>query len=374
MRSGTRNGWPLKLGLALISLAIGVAVAEVVLRLVSPGPPPLPAPRTIDPYEPNPYIVSGLPYLQTFLAGANYRAARSSYDVSYSINRHGFRSPQLPKKQGKRLVVVGDSIVEGHGVEVGETFVARLNEALDGAGWSVVSAGMQGASPLYYAANVPRYLALEPDAVLLVLYENDLAEDERQEPTYLELPRRRAPSSSQLWDLFLGDDAPDTEIPLETLIRKNLDGPRVSFGRDPQFPFVLPEDARELRWNRSRFYLDWFADELEQRRISLVVTSLALGTLVPRVPAEHRAFADFLEDRTRHWARGREVPYRSLHPVVGEAFSSLPWERVMLLDDGHPTAEMHSRFAAALRPWIEEALGMHHHDDERDGTTPAEAR
>lgn len=373
MRPGARNGWPLKLGVALVSLVIGIAMAEVLLRLVSPGPAPLPASRTIDPYESNPYIASGRPYLQTFLPGAHYRAARSSYDVSYSINRHGFRSPEVPKKQRKRLVVVGDSIVEGHGVEVDETFAARLNEALDGAGWSVVSAGMQGASPLYYAVNAPRYLALEPDAVLLVLYENDLAEDERQEPTYLELPRPRRPSPLRLWTLLLGDDAPETETPIETRIRKNLDGPRVSFGRDPQFSFVLPEEARDLRWNRSRFYLDLLADELEQRRIPLVVTSLSLGTLVPRVPVEYRAFADFLEDRTRHWAAERAIPYLSLHPVVREAFAALPWERVMLLDDGHPTAEMHRRFAAALRPWIEETVAARGHGDERDGAAPGEA-
>src|SRR5262249_30185646 len=124
-----------------------------------PHPPPL---RRVDPYKVNPYFFFARPYLQGYMPGATYEAERSSFRVTYQINQRGFRGPDIAAREAtalKRLVVIGDSIVEGHGVQFDDVFTERLGVALRPVGWQVINAGVAGGSPIYYAANVPRYLA-----------------------------------------------------------------------------------------------------------------------------------------------------------------------------------------------------------------------
>ena len=60
-------------------------------------------------------------------AGVRYSLTHPFFAVQYSINRHGFRGPEIPAKGERlRLLVIGDSQAEGHGVEFGETFPALL--------------------------------------------------------------------------------------------------------------------------------------------------------------------------------------------------------------------------------------------------------
>jgi hypothetical protein len=87
-----------------------------------------------------------------------------------------------------RLLVIGDSIVEGHGVGLDGIFTQILGDNLSEFGWEVINAGVTGASPIYYAANVPRYLSLQPDAALIVIFENDLTEDRLVESRFFSLP------------------------------------------------------------------------------------------------------------------------------------------------------------------------------------------
>ena len=83
---------------------------------------------------------------------------------------------------------MGDSVAEGHGSAFDKTFTALLNQSFDASDWEVVNAGVQGASPIYYAANLQRYLLFEPDAVLMVLFENDLNDDQKLADAYFKLP------------------------------------------------------------------------------------------------------------------------------------------------------------------------------------------
>ena len=54
--------------------------------------------------------------------------------------------------------------------------------------YEVLNAGVQGASPIYYALNSTRYIDLKPDTIVLLLYENDLWEDRVRELNYEALP------------------------------------------------------------------------------------------------------------------------------------------------------------------------------------------
>ncbi|MDG2305098.1 MAG: GDSL-type esterase/lipase family protein [Candidatus Binatia bacterium] len=336
------------------SLVTALIAAELLLRAFGlpdslPAPP---APSTIDPYEANPYIVSRRPYGAMFLPGSTYRAERPSYVVDYEINAHGFRGPAIESKTDRRLLVIGDSIPEGHGVPAEESVPTRLDRALNGSRWSVVSAAMQGGSPLQYAANVPRYLALEPDAVLLVLYENDLWDDRAKESNYFALPVLVDKPAPHLWTLARTLTSPPVDTPLEAQIRKNRDTPLPAYPPDPVSPIVVPPEAFEAEWNQSAAYLDALADELEKHEIPLFVAVYALGTLVPRAPEAHRLHAENLERSARTWSEGRSVPFLSLFQVTRGALAELPWEEVLIPDDGHPTTEMHRRLALELTPWL----------------------
>ena len=267
------------------SLVTALIAAELLLRAFGlpdslPAPP---APSTIDPYEANPYIVSRRPYGAMFLPGSTYRAERPSYVVDYEINAHGFRGPAIESKTDRRLLVIGDSIPEGHGVPAEESVPTRLDRALNGSRWSVVSAAMQGGSPLQYAANVPRYLALEPDAVLLVLYENDLWDDRAKESNYFALPVLVDKPAPHLWTLARTLTSPPVDTPLEAQIRKNRDTPLPAYPPDPVSPIVVPTEAFEAEWNQSAAYLDALADELEKHEIPLFVLELVLEGAVTTV-------------------------------------------------------------------------------------------
>lgn len=342
--------------IAATSLVLSLVAVELLLRLAAP-PPRIPPPSTIDPYGENPYIVTRRPHLQKFLPGARYRAKRPSYEVDYSINAHGVRGPEIVATSSRRLVVLGDSIVEGHGVAFEDGFVARLDERLRSIGWSVVSAAMQGGSPIHYAANLPRTLSLDPDAVLIVLYENDLWDDRRNEAQYFDLPPDEDDGRSKLVALVeraLGGGAGDRI--LEDLIRRNRDTPLPTSGPDPRTPIVVDADAFPAQWASTERYLDHVADELGTRDVPLLLATFALGTLVPRAPATHAAHARRMEESARAWAAAHDVPFLSLYDVTTNALDELPWENVLLPDDGHPTPEMHRRIADRTTPWLRRTL------------------
>ncbi len=342
--------------IAATSLVLSLVAVELVLRLATPLPR-LPPPSTIDPYGENPYIVSRRPHLQKFLPGARYRAKRPSYEVDYSINAHGVRGPEIAPTSSKRLVVLGDSIVEGHGVPFEDGFVARLDERLRATGWSVVSAAMQGGSPIHYAANLPRTLSLEPDAVLIVLYENDLWDDRRNEARYFDLPPDERDARSKLVSLVeRAFGAGPGDRALEDVIRRNRDTPLPAAEPDPLTPIVVDADAFEAQWPLTERYLDHLADELGTHDVPLLLATFALGTLVPRAPAPHAEHARRIEESARAWAAAHDVPFLSLYDVTTDALDELPWENVLLPDDGHPTPEVHRRIADRTTPWLRRTL------------------
>ncbi|MBM4267229.1 MAG: hypothetical protein FJ144_11585 [Deltaproteobacteria bacterium] len=363
MRLGSTT---LRRGAALVAAALvatlgTLAILEVAARRFA-APfrlPPAPESRTIDPYGENPFIVSFRPLLRTFVPGSRYRAARSSYTVDYTINSSGFRGPEVAPKHARRLLVVGDSIAEGHGVPFEDAFPALLDEQLRGEGWEVVSAAMQGASPIYYAANLPRYLALEPDAVLLVLFENDLWDDRKCEQAYFGMPLLDVESRFALAAALRRLWRSAHPTPFEEDVRSNL--ARSPGGLPPapdaRFPWVFAPDDVRREWAKSAVYLDRFANALDERGIPLFVSVVAIGTLTPAGRPVHSDHAHALEAEARRWAEQRGLPFLSLMPLVEWGYARFPaYEDVMIADDGHPTSEMHRRFARALarwaRPWL----------------------
>jgi lysophospholipase L1-like esterase len=104
-----------------------------------------------------------------------------------SLNNHGLRGADFPveKPSGTtRILFVGDSFTFGEGVADERTFPSLLQQRFDSqAGdpsYHVINAGVSGYNTrdeLTYLRN--RWLAFEPDLVILVFYLNDAYDDER---------------------------------------------------------------------------------------------------------------------------------------------------------------------------------------------------
>ncbi len=331
-----------------------------------PSPPP---PSMVDPYQPNPYIAQTRPYFYFHIPNAVYTQARAGYQVRYAINARGFRGPEPAVKASgvKRLVVIGDSIAEGHGNEFEQTFPYLLNKHLRNKGWEVVNAGVQGASPIYYAANAERYLALQPDAVLLLLYENDMREDRVRETIYFKLPslddadRILQPSAqySPPWSYLL---LALTRLrhsfllsPLERLIANNKKQTERNKEYQPSpnaDPFLISAASLDECWRLSETYLDYLAAVLHQRGVRLLVANLSIHAVRPGSSTARQTYARTLDERASAWAGRRRLPFLSLLPVARQAFAEQRAAEVIITGDGHPTAATHARIEAALRPWL----------------------
>jgi lysophospholipase L1-like esterase len=362
-------------GVIIIPLLFFLLFGEIVMRFLIvpqtiPAPPP---PAAIDPYQPNPYIVQTRPFLYFHIPHAVYTQSRAGYKVRYAINSRGFRGPEIivPKTKGlKRLVVIGDSIVEGHGNEFSKTFPSLLNEHFQKKGWEVINAGVQGASPVYFAANKERYILLQPDAVLIMLFENDIREDRMRESSYFQLPyfddtnSILNPSSTKRPTLSYFNLALTRlyrnfiPSPMERLILSN----RNHLERNkklqpvPGQDFLLPSSLLDQHWNMTQSYLDRLASFFQQHNVQILITDLSLKALRPDSNASYHTYARAVDEHVSAWAQKKNVPYLSLLPVIRQAFQEQEPAQVMIQGDGHPTNDTQARIKAALRPWLEQHL------------------
>lgn len=90
------------------------------------------------------------------------------------------RVPQTPSPSPSTLakytlVVMGDSLTEGYGVDVEQSYPAQLERRMqeDGLDWKVVNAGLSGETSSGARSRLSWVLKLQPDAVLLETGGND---------------------------------------------------------------------------------------------------------------------------------------------------------------------------------------------------------
>ena len=83
-------------------------------------------------------------------------------------------TPVLSAQQ--RLMVYGDSLVAGYGLNAGEGFPEQLQQALTAAGMDikVLNAGVSGDTTAGGLARLDWALSDQPDAVMIILGGNDL--------------------------------------------------------------------------------------------------------------------------------------------------------------------------------------------------------
>ncbi len=152
----------------VVSLVLAVAVFEGGLRLFGLGPP-----ATLGQFDPE----------LGWVKRPNVSVHRSTreFDVTFQMNEQGLRDDPMPspaKPAGKlRVLMLGDSFVQGYTVERDDLFVDILERwwQSEGRDVDVVNAGTEGYSTdqeaLWLAG---RGRAFQPDVVLLFPYANDL--------------------------------------------------------------------------------------------------------------------------------------------------------------------------------------------------------
>ena len=127
-------------------------------------------------------------------ARAHLVARRFGYDFDYEveINADGLRGPRLPRERAPdsfRILLLGDSVSWGWGVDYADSYAARLTTAL-GPGVEVVNAAVPGWGSDQELLWLEREGAgWSPDLVLLCFIYNDIRSNARSEMDGLPKPR-----------------------------------------------------------------------------------------------------------------------------------------------------------------------------------------
>lgn len=356
-----------------MTLAFILVIGEVTARYfisenILPPPPP---PSTIDPYSPNPYLIGMRPFMHFHIPGSKYIQSRSYYAVEYNINSSAFRGPEiLPKSdKKKRAVIIGDSIVEGHGCDFKKTFTYNLGEKAAPLGWEVLNLGVQGASPSYFAANIGRYMATDPDAAIVVIFENDMYDDKVQEKNYfnkalLDTPEKLYPAHAN--DFYLSEWS-KLFILIKRFIRKVSpnefeeilkNNSTINTNNDEQeyldkiAPWLVAPSVFDAQWNKTQKYLDYITRVFYKNKVPVFVIYLSLGGLVPGQDKQYAIHANNLNDRIEKWSNSKNIPFLSLLPTINDLLSKMPVSDIMIMDDGHPTEKAHQIFAEKIWKWL----------------------
>ena len=159
--------------LATLGTFLGLAVAELVLRLVPIAPGWSPATVTERQFS----TIPGL------FAPHQHGIDRSKRALPHvvTIDSLGYRGPEFPRKKRPdefRILMVGDSFTFGSYVDDSATLPAQLGERLRRRCQQtlVINAGVGGTTITEETHMAVRALPLSPDLVILTFVENDVAD------------------------------------------------------------------------------------------------------------------------------------------------------------------------------------------------------
>ncbi len=192
---------------------------------------------------------------------SNYSRLKENLEYSYlfQTNSQGLRYPEIPlhKPAGEvRVLVLGDSFVEGEGVRAEATFEALMEKSFSRGGKTVrfINMGLAGTGPYEYGRVLSRIgYRYEPDLVLLMFYANDVTNTRagyRPGQIYEDLSAERGPAKRALHALL-----PRTY----TLYKKARAGYRARRRAQEHFVETVEAEARRrhlpeadiLRWEKS---------------------------------------------------------------------------------------------------------------------------
>lgn len=163
--------------LAAFGVILAILILEIALRLSSKKVYSLGQCQSLD-----------RDFHHVMVPNSTCRFKTDEWDVVYKINSLGLREREImEKKVGTfRILLLGDSFVQGHGVEAedsfGEVFERRLNSNTDNKkNYDVVNTGVFAYSPLLeYLWLKKEGLKLEPNLVILSFSLTDFWEDRQR--------------------------------------------------------------------------------------------------------------------------------------------------------------------------------------------------
>jgi lysophospholipase L1-like esterase len=326
--------------------------------------------KSIDPYKTNPFILKFSPFLYSHIPHSTYNQERSYYSVKYSINEFGFRDFDTVFGKNlngvkRRLLIIGDSFTEGHGVEFSETFSNLINNELSD-NWEVINVGVQGASPAYYALNIDRYMAFQPDAVLIVLYDNDIQNDRDREMQYFNLPKISYQDKKRLthdipvsyfidWIISKFDKLqPVVEIILSNLSQHKVIQEKF-VGKDAFKSDLVTSKVFSDHWSLSQKYLDYLVNRFSESNVQSLVMNFSMHNL-PSPSRDQLMHTQLFDDYISDWAVTNKIPHLSLTELLRKKIEKEHKDVYMIIDDGHATIKSHEVIAERAIPWLKEHI------------------
>jgi len=318
-----------------------------------------------------PNALSTAPALQPHVYSAHYGwalrpgfADRTRDGRVVHINDRGFRGPVPPDSPPggrRRVILLGDSVTFGTGVEDSETFAAGLGRKASG--WEVVNLGVSGYGTDQELLLLEREgFALRPDAVVLnVCVGNDALDNAL--PVYLYDGTTPKPFFTLEGDTLVLHDAHvrlsgPARLARYLLERSlALDGLLRLFGAPSAAP--LDHDGGEHWGPRARAVLERWPDAVRLgRRLVARVLALCRERKIPLVVALHPNRSAFQGDASllepfQDFAAGAAAP---LDLGARYAAAGLSWEDLALDKLGHLTPRGHDAAAAALADALSQAV------------------
>ena len=169
----TKKGWFISL---FIGLIIGLALAEISLRVIIPNWPEFSSSRfmTINNVSGHLPVAMGTPNFNGYFSQNN-----GNFRVKININSFGFKEDETIDRANGRIWVIGDSMAFGWGVEKNERYSSVLNNLIDEKTYNLASPGTALCGYQAIVAKLPKNLV--PKSVILgLILENDINQYECQ--------------------------------------------------------------------------------------------------------------------------------------------------------------------------------------------------
>jgi hypothetical protein len=294
-----------RVGLLFMGLVVGLLLAEIVLRIWTPGTLADKAVRRSDPI-----------YHHSLRPSSSYIERTPEYVVEMKTNSMGLRGDEYVPGHEKefKIVMLGDSFVEGFGVPEESCLVhwleGRLNSTEDrGVKYVVFNFGVAGYSPiLEYLLLRDRALLLDPQLVVLCYDMSDVqedvlyAEDAVFDP--MGVPVRVNPTSPKFGNLglfprgalqtFLKDHSYFYSL-ISAFAQTLKPHPLFELGNIHAGRFMHTVDSTSERWDiyfsESESYIKLITEMLRKRNIPFVLSVHPMGHQVNEIEwAEGRKY------------------------------------------------------------------------------------
>jgi len=312
--------------LLVASIFFSLAVAELALHAVHPAwvvpyPPVCYWPQLYERWDPHGYRLHPARRLEEYYPPARPRR------IAIHANAEGFRSARDFAGDDARphVVVLGDSMVFGSGVEEGERFTERL-EAME-PGWRVDNMGMVAyGTDLMLRALETVPVTPPPDVVVFAIFSHDV---------YRVMP-----------------EATGVGFPLPRYVLRDGQLVTVPYPARPAWSRLrLVEGARYVRWRYggasyavNAAILDRFRALADERRFVPAIVFL---------PAKRERWDDRVR---RRWLAAEAARRAVAYLDVSDAVHAAGGEALYIPDDAHWNERGHAVVAEALHPFLAHLL------------------